>query len=108
MNILDKIFGRSVTNDLPAEIDHEGVKIFLRIKKLDGSKDKTWRIRYISVNDQFFPQRPKGMHYYRWKNKHHQYRTRIRANGETLEVATKKMLKKIELLKKGEFKLSDY
>jgi len=94
---------------LPAEIVHKGETIYLRIKKVEGNPKRIWRIRYLSLNTgKVIEYKPRGMNYFLWKKKHHQYRTRLRANGPTLEEASEKMLHHIELLKKGERELTDY
>jgi len=97
------------SEQLPAEINHKGTNLYLRIKRVEGNPKRIWRIRYLSINDgKVIEYKPRRMNYYLWKKKHHQYRTRLRANGSTLEEAAQKMLWHIELLKKGERELTDY
>lgn len=94
---------------LPAKVLHNKEELFLRIKKVDGNKRKTWRIRYISVNSgKILPTKPKKMNYFKWKDKHHLYRTRLRSEGASLEKAAAKMLEHLDQLQKGERKLSDH
>lgn len=102
------ILGKSYAESLPAEVHHNGEILYLRIKRVDGNPKRIWRIRYLSVNKKFLEKKPQRMNYYYWRKKHHQYRTRMRANGATLEEAAQRMLEFVELLKKGERELSDY
>lgn len=100
-----------MVEELPAEIIHKGESITLRIKKPPGAKPKkAWRIRYISAN----PYRAKrtvstkGLNYTEWKKLKATYRTRLRSEGPTLEIAAVKMLEQIKLLKEGLRELSEY
>lgn len=100
-----------MVEQLPAEIIHKGESITLRIKKPPESKpEKAWRVRYISSN----PHRArgkvntKGLSYTEWKKIKATYRTRLRSEGPTLEIAAEKMLAQIKLLKEGLRELSEY
>lgn len=108
MTVMEMIFGTSYVELLPAEIRHDGEILYLRIKRVGGNPKRIWRVRYLSVNDKYIEHKPQKMNYYLWRNKHHQYRTRMRANGATLEEAAKKMLEFVELVKKGERQLTNY
>lgn len=108
MRIMDIIFGTNKTELLPAELKHKGEILYLRIKKVIGNPKRIWRIRYLSVNSKYLENKPQKMNYYYWRKKHHQYRTRLRSQGATLDEASEKMLYQIELLKKGERELTDY
>lgn len=92
---------------LPATFECEGLTLHLRIKKVDN-KFSPWRIRYITPRDRSEVKDfdPEEMYYFEWKHNHHFYVTKLRSQGETLEQASKEMIKELVKLQKGERKLS--